>query len=131
MPTNQERWEEDSEEEQDGHYNDNTGDTDYVLDNDDTGGNDTEDPQGDDSEDAGMDITPTKRATGSDGTRKRDNKMKNRVIACLKDHGLRIHRCLLTNSSTNTVGLEYAHLLPLATPEIMVGFLKRSMAVTI
>jgi hypothetical protein len=92
---------------------------------------DTEGTQDHSNEDAGVDITPTKRAMTSDGRGKRDSKMKDRVVACLKHHRLDINGCSLTNASKNTVALEYAHLLPLATPEIMVGFLKRSMAVTI
>ena len=99
--------------------------------NDNTGADDTDGTRDHSDEDAGVDITPTKRAMTSDGRGKRDSKMKDRVVACLKHHRLNIHRCLLTNASEDVVGLDYAHLLPLSTSAITVGFLKHSMAVTI
>ena len=76
-------------------------------------------------------ITPEKRALGSDGKSKRDTNAKKRVITCLQQHGLETHRCSLTNGRSEAVQLEYAHLLPLALDQETVGILKDSMAVTI
>ena len=78
---------------------------------------------------AGRHITPPQRAIGSDGKGKRDANARGRVIKCLQKYGLETHACSLTNDTTDAVQIEYAHLLPLATSQETVGFLKISMAV--
>ena len=75
-------------------------------------------------------ITPPKRAIGSDGKGKRDGKGKKRVIDCLRELELDIGRCSVTNACAKAMQIEYAHILPLATKQGIVGFLKWSMAVT-